>query len=63
MNGIADPKEQVEQANQVEQKALALYGLLPLFSGPSTYAVKKDLANIGATIFFNPLPETIGYQK
>jgi hypothetical protein len=23
--------------------------------------VKSDLANVGATIFFSPLPETVGY--
>ena len=63
VNGIGDPEKQIAEANKVEQKALALYGMLPLFSGPSTYAVKKGLANVGATIFFNPLPETIGWQK
>ncbi|SER53408.1 peptide/nickel transport system substrate-binding protein [Propionibacterium cyclohexanicum] len=63
VNAIADPAEQIEQANAVEQKALALYGVLPLYSGPSTYAVKKGLANVGATIFYSPLPEEIGWQK
>ncbi|MGC5165844.1 ABC transporter family substrate-binding protein [Luteimicrobium sp. DT211] len=60
---IADPTEQVAQANAVEQKELALYGMLPLFSGPSIYGVKKGLANVGATIFYSPLPETVGYVK
>ncbi|MFB7506125.1 hypothetical protein [Streptomyces broussonetiae] len=27
------------------------------------YAVKKGLANVGATIFLNPLPETVGWEK
>lgn len=63
VNGIADPKKQVAEANKVEQQELGLYGMLPLFSGPSTYGVKKGLANVGATIFFTPLPETVGWQK
>ncbi|MGW2277974.1 ABC transporter family substrate-binding protein [Streptomyces sp. NPDC001770] len=60
---IADLDEQVTAVNEVEQKALREYAFLPLFSGPSTYAVKKGLVNAGATIFFNPLPETVGWQK
>ncbi|WP_018552668.1 MULTISPECIES: ABC transporter family substrate-binding protein [unclassified Streptomyces] len=60
---IADLDEQVAAVNKVEKKALQDYAFLPLFSGPSTYSVKKGLANVGATIFFSPLPETIGWQK
>ncbi|MFF7362055.1 ABC transporter substrate-binding protein [Streptomyces sp. NPDC008125] len=60
---IADLDEQVAAVNEVEQKALREYAFLPLFSGPSTYAVKNGLANAGATIFHNPLPETVGWQK
>jgi peptide/nickel transport system substrate-binding protein len=63
VNNIADSAEQVKQANIVEQHALALYSTLPLYSGPSIYGVKKGLANVGATIFDSPLPETIGYVK
>ncbi|WP_392667640.1 ABC transporter family substrate-binding protein [Streptomyces sp. LN785] len=60
---IADLDEQAAAANKVEQKALQQYAFLPLFSGPSTYAVKKGLANVGATIFYTPLPETVGWEK
>ncbi|GHE14062.1 ABC transporter family substrate-binding protein [Streptomyces alanosinicus] len=60
---IADLGKQVTAANEVERKALQEYAFLPLFSGPSTYGVKKGLANVGATIFYNPLPETIGWEK
>lgn len=63
VNAIADPAEQQKAANEVEQKAMALYNVMPLFSGPSTYQVKKGLANVGATLIHNPLPETIGWQK
>ncbi len=60
---IADLDAQNAAVNKVEQKALQEYAFLPLFSGPSTYGVKKGLANVGATIFYSPLPETVGWQK
>ncbi|MCX5206660.1 ABC transporter family substrate-binding protein [Streptomyces sp. NBC_00237] len=60
---IADLNKQAAAANKVEQKALQNYARLPMFSGPSTYSVKKGLANVGATIFHNPLPETVGWEK
>ncbi|MFD4628279.1 ABC transporter family substrate-binding protein [Streptomyces sp. NPDC058284] len=60
---IADLGEQAAAANNVERKAFQNYALLPMFSGPSTYSVKKGLANVGATIFHNPLPETVGWEK
>lgn len=63
VNAIADPAEQVKKANEVEREGLSLYGQLPLYSGPSTYGVKKGLANVGATLLYSPLPETIGWQK
>lgn len=60
---IADPAAQIARANEIEREALKLYGSIPLFSGPSIYAVTDGLANVGATIFGTPLPETIGWQK
>ncbi|MFI5972171.1 ABC transporter family substrate-binding protein [Streptomyces sp. NPDC051452] len=60
---IADLGKQAAAVNKVERKALRQYAFLPLFSGPSTYGVKKGLANVGATIFANPLPETVGWEK
>jgi peptide/nickel transport system substrate-binding protein len=60
---IADPDKQIAQANTIERQGLALYGFIPLFSGPSIYGVSKGLANVGATIFGTPLPETIGWQS
>ncbi|MEU2625241.1 ABC transporter family substrate-binding protein [Streptomyces sp. NPDC007157] len=60
---ISDPSKQTAQANAIERKELAQYAFLPLFSGPSIYGVKKGLANVGATIFGTPLPETVGWQK
>ncbi|MGW1840470.1 ABC transporter family substrate-binding protein [Streptomyces sp. NPDC002067] len=60
---IADLGKQAVAVNKVEREALGQYAFLPLFSGPSTYGVKKGLANVGATIFHSPLPETVGWQK
>ncbi|WP_244165238.1 ABC transporter substrate-binding protein, partial [Streptomyces silaceus] len=60
---IADLDKQAAAANKVEQKALQNYARLPMYSGPSTYSVKKGLANVGATIFYTPLPETVGWEK
>ncbi|MGW2225033.1 ABC transporter family substrate-binding protein [Streptomyces formicae] len=60
---IADLGQQTVAVNKVEKEALQEYAKLPLFSGPSTYSVKKRLANVGATIFYNPLPETVGWEK
>ncbi|WP_438307151.1 ABC transporter family substrate-binding protein (plasmid) [Streptomyces sp. HUAS TT11] len=60
---ISDAGKQTAQANDIERKELSQYAFLPLFSGPSIYAVKKGLANVGATIFATPLPETVGWQK
>lgn len=63
VNAMADADEQQKAANDVEVEAFKQYGLLPLFSGPSTYAVKKGLANVGATLLYTPLPEEIGWEK
>jgi peptide/nickel transport system substrate-binding protein len=60
---IADPDQQIAKANELEREGLAQYGFIPLYSGPSIYGVSKGLANIGATIFGTPLPETVGWQK
>ncbi|MFJ3221384.1 hypothetical protein ACIPLC_36375 [Kitasatospora sp. NPDC086801] len=60
---IADPGQQTAAVNNVEQKAPQQYAFLPLYSGPSTHGIRKGLANVGATVFYSPLPETIGWQK
>jgi peptide/nickel transport system substrate-binding protein len=60
---IADPDQQIAKANELEREGLAQYGFIPLYSGPSIYALPTGLANIGATIFGTPLPETVGWQK
>ncbi|MFF1379410.1 ABC transporter family substrate-binding protein [Streptomyces sp. NPDC058308] len=60
---IADLDQQTVAVNKVEKETLQEYAKLPMFSGPSTYSVKKGLANVGATIFHNPLPETVGWER
>lgn len=63
VNAMSDPKAQFDKANEVEVEAMKSYNILPMYSGPSTYAVRKDLANVGATLMYSPLPEEIGYTK
>ncbi|MEJ8279104.1 ABC transporter family substrate-binding protein [Pseudonocardia spirodelae] len=55
--------EQNTAGNAAEKKALATYGLLPIYSGPEVWATKPGLANFGADIFGKPLPETVGWQN
>ncbi len=61
VNAMSDAAAQQKAANDLEVKAFQQYGLLPLYSGPSTYAVKEGLANVGATLLYSPLPEEIGW--
>ncbi len=64
VNTLPTADEQYAAANAVEKKALATYGLLPVYSGPSIWATKPGLANWGASLFaFSPLPETLGWQN
>ena len=56
-------EQQYAAANDVERKALATYGLLPLYNGPEIWATKPGLANFGSALFAKALPETIGWQK
>lgn len=55
--------EQYAKGNEVETEAFGLYGVMPIENGPTIVAVKDGLANVGAPIFFTPLPETVGWQK
>lgn len=56
-------QEQNAAANAAEKKALATFGLLPIYSGPEIWATKPGLANFGSGIFERALPETIGWQN
>ena len=39
------------------------YGIMPYFNGPTIMAVKKGLANYGATVFITVPKEDIGWAK
>jgi peptide/nickel transport system substrate-binding protein len=60
---IADPAESIAAANEAEEKALHLFGMLPLFNGPRMAAVKTGLVNVGPAGFTVPRAENIGWQK
>jgi peptide/nickel transport system substrate-binding protein len=77
-SGVNDPKndalvnsvstlptadEAYARGNQAEAAEFATYGVLPTVELPDIVAVKKGLANYGATRFFTPFPETVGWQK
>jgi peptide/nickel transport system substrate-binding protein len=36
---------------------------MPVYNGPTIVAVKQGLANMGADLFFDALPQTVGWQK
>lgn len=58
-----DPQRALDAGNEAESEALHLFGLLPLYVGPSQFAVKKGLANFGPAGFLNFDPEDVGWQK
>ncbi|ANY08383.1 ABC transporter family substrate-binding protein [Pseudonocardia sp. HH130630-07] len=64
VNTLPTADEQYAAANAVEKKALATYGILPVYSGPTVWATKPGLANWGASLFATPpLPELVGWQN
>ncbi|GAA1393280.1 ABC transporter family substrate-binding protein [Pseudonocardia kongjuensis] len=63
VGGLPTAEEQLAAANEVERVALANYGVLPLGSGPTAWAARQGLANVGASLFARPLPETVGWQS
>jgi peptide/nickel transport system substrate-binding protein len=58
-----DPQQEFDAVNAAESEALHLFGLFPLYSGPSQFAVKKGLANFGPAGFLTVDPEDVGWQK
>jgi peptide/nickel transport system substrate-binding protein len=61
VNLLPTPEEQYAKANEVE--AFKTYGVMPIENGPTIVAVKQGIANYGASLFFTPLPQNIGWQK
>jgi peptide/nickel transport system substrate-binding protein len=63
VNTLPTPEQQYVRGAQAETAALATYGVLPTVNLPAIDAVKKGLANVGASRYFTALPEDIGWQK
>lgn len=63
LSQIADPDEQIKEANKLEKEAMAQYGIMPLFNGPDMVATNPDIANFGAKSFAVIEVENIGYVK
>lgn len=60
---ISDHKKQLETVNEAEKKALELYGIIPTYTAPETYVVKKGLANYGPCLSMYIPVENIGWEK
>lgn len=60
---ISDPSKQLNAFNKAEKKALALYGQLPIWSGPTMGVYKKGLANVGPARYLTVLREDVGWMK
>ncbi|MFY4659606.1 ABC transporter family substrate-binding protein [Scardovia wiggsiae] len=60
---ISDTAKQLSSFNKAEKKALALYGQLPIWSGPTMTAYKKGLANVGPARYQTILKENVGWMK
>lgn len=60
---IADPVEALRVFNDAEREALQLFGLFPIYNGPSQFVVKQGLANFGPAGFLVVPPQDVGWQK
>lgn len=63
VNRLPTPRQQYAKGAEVETKAFATYGVMPVENGPTIVAVKQGLANYGAGQFYTALPQNVGYQK
>ena len=63
LSQIADPDEQIKESNKLEKEALAQYGIIPIYNGPTMVATHPDIANFGANSFAVIEVENIGYTK
>ena len=63
VGAFKEPRKALDAFNEAESEALHLFGLLPIYNGPSQYAVKKGLANFGPAGFLTVDAEDIGWQK
>ncbi|HEY2203276.1 MAG TPA: ABC transporter family substrate-binding protein [Pseudonocardia sp.] len=63
VNTLPTAEAQYARAAEAETAALSTYGVMPTVNLPTITAVKTGLANVGATRFYTPLPEDVGWQK
>ena len=63
LSQIADPNEQIKEANKLEKEALGQFGIMPIYNGPAMVATSPDIANFGANSFAVIEVENIGYTK
>jgi peptide/nickel transport system substrate-binding protein len=57
-NSEFDPAKRIDLADQMSEAMLSDYTIIPFYATPNVYAVKKGLANYGASQF-----ETIDWTK
>ena len=60
---IEDQERQFNAYNEAESEVLHLFGMVPIYTGPSLFVVKKGLANFGPAGFLTVDPQDIGWQK
>lgn len=63
VEALATNEEQFKAGNALEREVFATYGVMPYYNGPTIVAVKKGLANYGATVFVSISKENIGWAK
>jgi peptide/nickel transport system substrate-binding protein len=68
VGSLPTQQEQIAKANEVELKAFATYGLMPMYNGVDIAFTKPGLANYGpdyggGATYYNPRPEDVGWQK
>ena len=63
VEALTSREEQFKAGNALEREVFTTYGIMPYFNGPTIMAVKKGLANYGATVFITVPKEDIGWAK
>ncbi len=63
VEALPTAEEQFKAGNALEREVFATYGIMPYYNGPEIVAVKKGLANYGATVFVTIPKEDIGWVK
>ena len=61
LNAELDPAKRLAEAADVDERALELFTMVPLFVEPSTWVVRSDLANYGPSQFQDVRWQDVGY--